>query len=179
MITTTPRTNLRYTFQRNSLYYFRYTLPPDFSKLVGKTGLRYSLRTGYIKQAESKARRLAGTVEDFISEIRYEHHMVMNLSTDKLQSLLDQHLRKALDDDEDRRLSSGPMNSDDVSEELETISYVKSEWYGFQWSRYMRIGPSEKLEIIRIVEESELSARKILIELGGRLRLVLSVVDSG
>ncbi|MDP6527076.1 MAG: hypothetical protein QGH15_23105, partial [Kiritimatiellia bacterium] len=100
MITTTPRTNLRYTFQRNSLYYFRYTLLP---------------------------------VEDFISEIRHEHHIVMNLSTDKLQSLLDQHLRKALDDDEDRRLSSGPMNSDDVSEELETISYVKSEWYGFQW----------------------------------------------
>ena len=51
--------------------------------------------------------------EDLISEIRHEHHIVMNLSTDKLQSLLDQHLRKALDDDEDRRLSSGPMNSDD------------------------------------------------------------------
>lgn len=30
----------------------------------------------------------------------------------------------------------------------------------------MRMGPSEKLEIIRIVEESELSARKTLIELG-------------
>ena len=72
----------------------------------------------------------------------------MNLSTDKLQSLLDQHLRKALDDDEDRRLLSGPTNSDDLSEEFETISYVKSEWYGFQWSLYMRIGLSEKLEIM-------------------------------
>jgi len=72
----------------------------------------------------------------------------MKLSTDKLQSLLDQHLRKVLDDDEDRRLLSGPTNSDDLSEELETISYVKSEWYGFQWSLYMRIGLSEKLEIM-------------------------------
>ena len=53
----------RYTFQRNSLYYFRYTLPPDISKVVGKQGLRYSLKTGYIKQAERKARRLAGTKE--------------------------------------------------------------------------------------------------------------------
>ena len=53
----------RYTFQRNSLYYFRYTLPPDISKVVGKQGLRYSLKTGYIKQAERKARRLAGTAE--------------------------------------------------------------------------------------------------------------------
>ena len=46
-ILVTPRP--RYTFQRNSLYYFRYTLPPDISKVVGKQGLRYSLKTGYIK----------------------------------------------------------------------------------------------------------------------------------
>ena len=64
MITPASRTNPRYTFQRNSLYYFRYTLPPDISKVVGKQGLGYSLKTGYIKQAERKARRLAGTVEE-------------------------------------------------------------------------------------------------------------------
>ena len=70
----------RYTFQRNSLYYFRYTLPPDISKVVGKRGLRYSLKTGYIKHAERKARRLAGTVEEFISEVRQEPVLIMNLS---------------------------------------------------------------------------------------------------
>ena len=70
----------RYTFQRNSLYYFRYTLPPDVSKVVGKQGLRYSLKTGYIKQAERKARRLAGTVEEFISEVRQESHIIIKLS---------------------------------------------------------------------------------------------------
>ena len=79
----------RYTFQRNSLYYFRYTLPPDISKVVGKQGLRYSLKTGYIKQAERKARRLAGTVEEFISEIRQEPHIIINLSEAQIQSLLD------------------------------------------------------------------------------------------
>ena len=42
----------------------------------------------------------------------------------------------------------------------------KSAWHGFQWSRYMRISASEKLEIIRILEELELSARQTLIELG-------------
>jgi hypothetical protein len=76
------------------ILYFRYTLPPDISKLVGKTGLRYSLRTGYVKQAERKASRLAGAVEDFISEIRQEHPLIMNLSTEQPQSLLDQYLRK-------------------------------------------------------------------------------------
>ena len=79
----------RYTFQRNSLYYFRYTLPPDISKVVGKQGLRYSLKTGYIKQAERKARRLAGTVEEFISEVRQKCHIIMNLSEAQIQSLLD------------------------------------------------------------------------------------------
>ena len=69
----------RYTFQRNSLYYFRYTLPPDISKVVGKQGLRYSLKTGYIKQAERKARRLAGTVEKFISDIREEKLLIRKI----------------------------------------------------------------------------------------------------
>jgi hypothetical protein len=90
----------RYTFQRNSIYYFRYTLPPDVSKVVSKQGLRYSLKTGYIKQAERKARRLAGTIEEFIFEVRQEPHIIINLSEAQIQTLLDQHLRQSLNNDE-------------------------------------------------------------------------------
>jgi len=115
-ISVTPRP--RYTFQRNSLYYFRYTLPPDISKVVGKQGLRYSLKTGYIKQAERKARRLAGTVEEFISDIRQERPIIMKLSEAQIQSLLDQHLRQSLNEDEERRLSVGRIDSDDLDDEL-------------------------------------------------------------
>jgi len=117
----------RYTFQRNSLYYFRYTLPPDISKVVGKQGLRYSLKTGYIKQAERKARRLAGTVEEFISSVRQERQIIMKLSETQIQSLLDQHLRQSLNEDEERRLSVGRIDSDDLDDELETISFIKSD----------------------------------------------------
>ena len=125
----TTATKPRYTFQRNSLYYFRYTLPPDISKVVGKRGLRYSLRTGYIKHAERKARSLAGTVEGFIAEIRKkEPYIIMNLSEEKLQSLLDQHLRKALNDDEEKRLSSGRIDPYDLDDELEALSYIKTEF---------------------------------------------------
>ena len=116
-------TKPRYTFQRNSLYYFRYTLPPDISKVVGKRGLRYSLKTGYIKHVERKARRLAGTVEEFISEIRQEPLLIMNISEAQLRSLLDQYLRKALNYDEKRRLSAGRIDPDDLDDELETISF--------------------------------------------------------
>ena len=117
----------RYTFQRNSLYYFRYTLPPDISKVVGKQGLRYSLKTGYIKQAERKARRLAGTVEEFISEVRQERHIIMKLSETQIQSLLDQHLRQSLNDDEERRVSANRIDPDDLDDELETITFIKSD----------------------------------------------------
>jgi integrase len=44
---------------KTTLHYFRYTLPPDVSKVVGKQCLRYSLKTGYIKQAERKAVKLS------------------------------------------------------------------------------------------------------------------------
>jgi len=56
----------RYTFQRNSLYYFRYTLPSDINTVVGKKCLRYSLRTGYVREAVRCARKFTVTVESFI-----------------------------------------------------------------------------------------------------------------
>jgi len=124
-ISVTPRP--RYTFQRNSLYYFRYTLPPDISKVVGKQGLRYSLKTGYIKQAERKARRLAGTVEEFISDVREERLIIVKLSEAQIQSLLDQHLRQSLNEDEERRLSVGRIDPDDLDDELEARSFIKSD----------------------------------------------------
>ena len=119
--------NPRYTFQRNSLYYFRYTLPIDISTVVGKQGLRYSLRTGYIREAERRARKLAGTVETFISEIRHESHKTMNLSAQQLQSILNQYLLKVLEDDEDKRVVAEYLNPDDIDEELEAIDYLKSD----------------------------------------------------
>ena len=125
-ISVTPRP--RYTFQRNSLYYFRYTLPPDISKVVGKQGLRYSPKTGYVKHAERKARKLAGTVEEFISDIRQERPIIMKLSEAQIQSLLDQHLSQSLNEDEERRLSVGRIDSDDLDDELEAISFIRSDF---------------------------------------------------
>ena len=89
--------------------------------------MRYSLKTGYIKQAERKARRLAGTVEEFISEIRQEPPAIMKLSEAQIQSLLDQYLRKALIDDEERRLSASRIDPDELDDELEVISFIQSD----------------------------------------------------
>ena len=42
----------------------------------------------------------------------------------------------------------------------------RSDWLGQRLGRAMRYGPAEKLQIIRLVEESDLSVRRTLAELG-------------
>jgi integrase len=51
----------------------------------------------------------------------------MNLSEAQIQSLLDQHLRQSLNDDEERRVSANRIDPDDLDDELETISFIKSD----------------------------------------------------
>ena len=43
-------------------YCFRLKVPDGLHRYVGKKELRYSLKTGYLGNAKSKARRLAGLV---------------------------------------------------------------------------------------------------------------------
>jgi hypothetical protein len=51
----------------------------------------------------------------------------MKLSEAQIQSLLDQHLRQSLNDDEERRVSADRIERDDLVDELETISFIKSD----------------------------------------------------
>ena len=52
---------------------------------------------------------------------------MVKLSETQIQSLLDQHLSQSLNEDEERRLSVGRIDSDDLDDELETISFIKSD----------------------------------------------------
>ena len=47
----------------------------------------------------------------------------MKLSETQIQSLLDQHLRQSLNDDEERRLSANRIDRDDLDDELETYKF--------------------------------------------------------
>ena len=51
----------------------------------------------------------------------------MKLSETQIQSLLDQHLRQSLNDDEERRLLANHIDRDDLDDELKTISFIKSD----------------------------------------------------
>jgi hypothetical protein len=59
-------------------------IPPNLHANIG-----HSLKTGCIKQDERKTRRFAGTVEEFIAEVRQEPHLlIIKFSEAQLQSLL-------------------------------------------------------------------------------------------
>ena len=117
----------RYIFSIKSLYYFRYILPPDIAEVVKKRELRYALQTGYIRKAKIKANRLIASVNEFVQNVRQEPHIIMKLSEAQIQTLLDQHLRQSLNDDEERRVSANRIDPDDLDDELETISFIKSD----------------------------------------------------
>jgi hypothetical protein len=82
----------RYIFSIKSLYYFRYTLPPDIAEVVNKRELRYALQTGYIRKAKIQAHKLIKSVNVFVQKVRQEIYIIMKLSETQIQSLLDQHL---------------------------------------------------------------------------------------
>lgn len=58
-------------FVRNAhSYCFRLIVPKDLQKFVGKTELRYTLRTGYLGVAKRKSRFLAGQVQFIFQFLR-------------------------------------------------------------------------------------------------------------
>ena len=52
-----------YLVRNTYSYCFRMVVPSDLTGFVGKKELRYSLKTGYIGIAKTKARILAGQVQ--------------------------------------------------------------------------------------------------------------------
>lgn len=59
-----------YLLQTPYGYYYRHKIPPDLRALVGKTELRYSLKTGLLSVARSRARLLSGSVQHLFRKIR-------------------------------------------------------------------------------------------------------------
>jgi len=70
-------------------------VPADLQKFVGKTELRYSLRTGYISLAKSRARLLAGLVQHYFRKIR-EVIRLKSLSEKDIQWLVNSIQREGL-----------------------------------------------------------------------------------
>ena len=77
-------------------YCFRMVVPKNLQKLVGKTELRYSLKTGFLGDAKYKARLLAGQVQRIFKHLREDGLSLSALSDEKIKALIDQFIKDFL-----------------------------------------------------------------------------------
>jgi hypothetical protein len=75
---------------------FRMIVPKDLRKFVGKTELRYTLRTGNLRDAKHKAKLLAGQVQLIFRCLRKEHQALGKLSDDQIKQLVHQYIKNAV-----------------------------------------------------------------------------------
>jgi integrase len=86
-----------YLIRNPHSYCFRLVVPPDLQRLVGKTELRYSLKTGYLGRAKNKARFLAGQVQFIFNSLRKGDSVLSTLSNDQIQGLVHQYVKHAIE----------------------------------------------------------------------------------
>lgn len=62
--------------------------------MIGKRELRYSLRTGYLSNAKSKARLIAGQVQQLFNELRRSQNRFMELTDQQIQKMATNYLER-------------------------------------------------------------------------------------
>lgn len=67
-------------------------MPSDLYRFIGRKELRYSLKTGYIGIAKTKARILAGQVQLLFRFLRKGDRQLSQLSEEKIQEMVQQYL---------------------------------------------------------------------------------------
>ncbi len=78
-----------YVLLRPSGYCFRYQVPKDIKPLVGKSEIRYTLDTRQRSVAKSRARLIAGHIQQLIRSIRKNPGaMTQKLTRDLINSLI-------------------------------------------------------------------------------------------
>ena len=119
-----------YTIRNPHSYCFRMIVPKDLRKFVGKTELRYTLDTGSIGLAKSKARLLAGKFQQLFRFLR-ESQKLAELTNDQIQAMVDQYIQNSLKTLEDRWLTGDDNDffppREDSRGYIETLDIVKDD----------------------------------------------------
>ena len=91
-------------------YCFRLVIPRDLQKFVGKTEMRYSLGTGYVGLAKSKARLLAGQVQEFFRRLRGIVKLG-ELTDEQIAEIVNRYFRNFVDGLEKIRVEPGAVGT--------------------------------------------------------------------
>ena len=102
-------------------YCFRLNVPRDLQKFVGKTEMRYSLATGYVGLAKSKARLLAGHVQEFFRRLR-EIIQLGELTDNQIVDLVNRYFRNFINGLEKIRTEPGAYGKGDVFDKFNQIN---------------------------------------------------------
>jgi integrase len=86
-----------YLVRNQYSYCFRMIVPYDLQPFVGKRELRYSLKTGYLGIAKSKARLLAGLFQHFFYWLRSEGKTMQQNNIDEFKRIVNESMRKLLE----------------------------------------------------------------------------------
>lgn len=107
------RQSSSYIIRNQYSYCFRMVVPKDLRKFVRKTELRYTLNTGSIGLARSKARLLAGQVQEFFRKLR-EIIKLGELTDEQIQEMVNNFFRVLIDNLENGRVEAGHIGKKDV-----------------------------------------------------------------
>jgi len=72
-------------------------VPKDLRKFVGKTELRYTLKTGYLGVAKHKARLIAGQVQLIFRYLRKGDRVLSKLSDGQIRKLVHQYIKDSIE----------------------------------------------------------------------------------
>lgn len=113
-----------YVEKRGGVFYFRLTFPPHVAGLVGRRGVRLSLRTAYRLTAHHRAAAMLNTVCRIIAPLNGHKGTAM----EQLRAHLDNELREMVEAWTDHHLGKKrPMERDEIDETEELYSLLRSE----------------------------------------------------
>jgi hypothetical protein len=96
-------------------------VPEDLRKFVGKTELRYTLSTGQIGLAKSRARLLAGQVQEFFRRLR-EIVKLGDLTNEQIVEIVNRYFRQFAEGLERIRVEPEAINRGDVFDAVNQIN---------------------------------------------------------
>ena len=109
-------------------YCFRANVPKDLQHLVGKTELRYSLRTGYVGVARARAQIIATQVHQIFAYLRRDVRKLSGLSDEKIQELVQQYLKGYIEGLESRYQDVPPFaDSGDFHSYVKSLDYIRED----------------------------------------------------